>query len=135
MFLGEYTHNLTSGKRLALPKRIRDFITGNEVVLTKGFEPCIAGFDKKVWEDSAQQELAVPVSEPRGREIRRQLFSSAQILEIDIQGRVVLPDTLISWAGITNELVIIGAGDHFEIWNSNTWKSYIKRLEESNTEN
>ncbi|MFZ5366450.1 MAG: division/cell wall cluster transcriptional repressor MraZ [Patescibacteria group bacterium] len=129
MFLGEYKHNLTTGKRLALPKKIREQITGDEVVLAKGFEPCIFGFDRKTWDEAAKQELLVPISEGRGREIRRQMFAAAEVVDIDVQGRVVLPDTLVSWAGIKGEMTVIGAGDHFEVWDSDTWKTYLEKIE------
>ena len=129
MFLGEYRHNLTSGKRLALPKKIRTEISGEEVILTKGFEPCIAGFDKRTWEESAGQELAMPVSDLKGREIRRQLFSGANTMELDDQGRVVLPENLLKWAGIKEEMTVVGAGDHFEIWDSQTWETYLRGIE------
>jgi len=129
MFLGEYKHNLTTGKRLALPKKIREQITGDEVVLAKGFEPCIFGFAKEAWNEAAKQELLVPISENRGREIRRQMFAGAQIIDIDIQGRVVLPDPLVSWAKIKGEMTVIGAGDHFEVWDSAIWKNYLEKIE------
>lgn len=130
MFVGEYQHSLTSGKRLALPKKIRAEIADEEIILAKGFELCIAGYDKKTWENTAKQELLTPVSDSRGREIRRQMFSGAQIMAIDAQGRVVLPDNLLAWAGIKGDVAVIGAGDHFEIWDSNIWKNYLKRIEE-----
>jgi len=129
MFLGEYKHNLTTGKRLALPKKIREQITGDEVVLAKGFELCIFGFAKEAWNEVAKQELLVPISENRGREIRRQMFAGAQIIDIDIQGRVVLPDPLVSWAEIKGEMTVIGAGDHFEVWDSAIWKNYLEKIE------
>ncbi len=132
MFLGEYKHNLTSGKRLALPKKIRYEVAGNEVVLTKGFEPCIFGFDRKTWDEAAKQELVVPISEKKGREIRRQMFAGAQMAGIDAQGRVVLPEGLISWAKIKDEMIVIGAGDHFEIWDPEIWKDYSGQLRENN---
>jgi MraZ protein len=133
MFLGEYKHSLTTGKRLALPKKIREQIKGDEVVLAKGFEPCIFGFDRQTWDEAAKQELLVPISESRGREIRRQMFAGAQVVDIDVQGRVVLPDPLISWAGIKGEMTVIGAGDHFEIWEEGKWSQYLKKIEKEKT--
>ncbi len=129
MFLGEFKHNLTAGKRLALPKKIREQIVGNEVLLAKGFEPCIFGFTGEAWSETARQELTVPISEARGRQIRRQMFAGAQVIGIDVQGRVVLPETLIEWAKIKGELTVIGAGDHFEIWDSTSWKKYLTKIE------
>jgi len=129
MFLGEYNHNLTSGKRLALPKKIRNRITGDEVILARGTENCINGFDKVAWEKAGNEYLAVPLYEEKGRKIRRQMFAGAQEATIDVQGRVVLPDVLMSWAGIKGEMTVIGAGDHFEIWDSSTWKTYLRKIE------
>jgi MraZ protein len=129
MFLGEFKHNLTAGKRLALPKKIREQISGNEVILAKGFEPCIFGFTGEAWSEAARQELTVPISEVRGRQIRRQMFAGAQVIGIDVQGRVVVPETLLEWANIKGELTVIGAGDHFEIWDSASWKKYSAKIE------
>jgi len=131
MYLGEYRHNLTEKNRVALPKRIRVEIDA-EVILTKGFEACIAGFDKKRWQQITDQQLmTTQFSEDKGRILRRQLFSSAMVVEVDGQGRVVLPDVLLKWAGLIGkvgeELVIIGAGDHFEIWNNQNWQDYQKQ--------
>lgn len=128
LFLGEYSHRLTEGSRLALPRKIRAEISGNEVILAGGFESCIAGFDRKKWEEIAKQQLAVPLYEARGRILRRQMFANAMILTIDSQGRVVLPQSLTSLVGIKEEVTVIGAGDHFEIWDSKKWRSYLARV-------
>jgi MraZ protein len=129
VFLGEYKHNLTSGKRLALPRKIRASITGDEVVLAKGTENCINGFDKATWEEAGKQYLAIPLYEEKGRQIRRQMFAGAQVVSIDVQGRVVLPNVLMKWAKIKAEMVVIGAGDHFEIWDSKSWQAYLEETE------
>ncbi|HUV42383.1 MAG TPA: division/cell wall cluster transcriptional repressor MraZ [Patescibacteria group bacterium] len=124
MFLGEYKHNLTKGNRLALPSKIRNEIETSEIVLARGFEACVLGYQKSTWEEISKAELAKPVSEIEARKIRRQLFSGAILIEIDQQGRVVVPKNLLSYAKIKNEAMVIGAGDHFEIWDSLTWKNY-----------
>lgn len=125
LFVGEFRHNLTERNRLALPKRIRVEVDGFEVVLSRGFERYIAGFDRLQWQQMVKQELSIPFHESRGRELRRQIFSSVMIVELDSQGRVVLPEPLLAWAGLKGKvgepLVIIGAGDHFEIWEETAW--------------
>ncbi|OGV89248.1 division/cell wall cluster transcriptional repressor MraZ [Microgenomates group bacterium RBG_19FT_COMBO_39_10] len=124
MFLGEYKHNLTKGNRLALPSKVRNEIETSEIVLARGFEACILGYQKSTWEEISKTELAKPVSEMEARKIRRQLFSGAILIEIDQQGRVVVPKNLLGYAKIKDEAMVIGAGDHFEIWDSLTWKNY-----------
>ena len=124
MFLGEYQHNLTKGNRLALPSKIRSEIEANEIVLARGFEKCILGYQKSTWEEISKTELVKPVSEVEARRIRRQLFSGAILIEVDQQGRVVVPKNLLDYAKIKNEAIIIGAGDHFEIWEKAVWQQY-----------
>lgn len=127
-FLGEYRHNLTERNRLALPKRIRAEIEGKDVILTQGYEKCIIGYTIEMWKEMAKQPLSIPIYEEKGRILRRQLFSAAIITELDSQGRIVLPETLLSWAElkgkIGEEVVIIGSGDHFEMWEKGVWETY-----------
>jgi MraZ protein len=129
-YLGEYQHNLTERNRVALPKRIRVEIDGYEVILAKGFENCIYGFDKDRWQGIANEQLEIQLNEERGRNLRRKLFATAVILEIDAQGRVVLPEILLEWARLKGKvgepITIIGAGDHFEIWQESLWRETQK---------
>lgn len=127
MFLGEYKHNLTKGNRLALPSKIRAEIEMNEIVLARGFEACILGYQKSTWEEMSKAELTKPVSEEEARKIRRQLFPGAILIEIDQQGRVVIPKNLLDYAKIKVTAVVIGAGDHFEIWEESTWENYKEK--------
>ena len=128
LYVGEFWHSLTDRNRVALPKRIRIEIEGDEVILTKGFERCISGFDREQWAKMAKEQLATQFNEERGRHLRRQVFSGALIIEVDVQGRVVLPDALLTWTGlkgkIGEEVCVVGAGDHFEIWEKEIWELY-----------
>jgi MraZ protein len=127
MFLGEYKHNLTKGNRLALPSKIRSEIEGKEIVLARGFEECVLGYQKSTWEEMSKAELTKPVSEAEARQIRRQLFPGAILIEIDQQGRVVIPRNLLTYAKVKDKVTVIGAGDHFEIWEENNWQSYQEK--------
>lgn len=127
MFLGEYKHNLTKGNRLALPSKIRSEIEGKEIVLARGFEECILGYQKSTWEEMSKAELAKPVSEVEARQIRRQLFPGAILIEIDQQGRVVIPKNLLAYAKVKAKVVVIGAGDHFEVWEETNWQDYKEK--------
>lgn len=133
LFLGEYTHNMTDRNRVALPKRIRVEIEGYEVILSRGFENCIYGFDRERWHHMANQQLSIQLNEEKGRQLRRQIFASAMILELDSQGRVVLPEVLLEHAGLKGKVgepvAIIGAGDHFEMWEEGRWRSESEKLE------
>lgn len=128
MFLGEYKHTLTKGNRLALPSKMRSAVTGGEIVLARGFEHCIFGYERLTWEEMAQVELEKPVSSEEGRRIRRQLFAGAISAEIDDQGRFVFPQNLRDYAQIEEAVLVVGAGDHFEIWSEKLWREYLKKI-------
>jgi len=132
MFFGQYQHSLDNRGRVSLPKKIRQEIDSHEVVLIKGFEPCLFGYEKKVWEEGSIEELSNPISDKKTRDLRRYLFSGASTEEIDKVGRVLLPASLKNYAKIKDNLIIIGAGDHFEIWDEKTWNEYLARLEKQN---
>jgi MraZ protein len=129
-FTGEYKHNLTDKNRIALPRRIRVEIDGDEVVLSKGSDTCIEGFDKAKWQEMVKIHLELPFTDMKGREIRRQVFSSAVLAEVDRQGRIVLPEQILTWIGLKGKIgesvVIVGVGDHFELWNEKSWSENSK---------
>lgn len=129
MFLGEYHHTLDDRGRVSLPKKMRAILEGNRLILMRGFEQCILGYRRDTWEkDAAKQMEASTITDPGGRAMRRYLFSGAEELEVDRVGRVLLPGLLKTYAGIQSSVAIIGAGDHFEIWDEQSWKTYLTNL-------
>ena len=130
LFLGEYAHNVDERGRVMLPRKIRTEIDEREIILAKGFEPCIFGYSKSAWEHESQKHLDTPVTDLEGRRVRRYMFAGAQKAEIDKLGRILLPAQLKEYAGCEGEVIIIGAGDHFEIWDDKTWKEYEKGMEQ-----
>lgn len=126
VFFGEYFVSFSAPGRIVLPKKLRELLKGNIFVLAKGFDTCLAGYDKEDWETRAQELLHVPLLERENLEKRRFLFSSAAYLEIDDQGRFVIPRNLMQYAGLNEKVLIIGTGDHFEIWEEKRWEKYMK---------
>lgn len=130
MFLGEYKERFTGKGRIVLPKLMRQELGDNlVVVLSRGFEGCIWGFSKKGFEEEAKKQLEISATEERARLLRRYLFSSSIPAELDGQGRFIIPGALLDYARIKSEVVVIGAGDHFEIWNKDLWKKHLRRVE------
>jgi MraZ protein len=133
MFLGEYQPNLTDGSRLALPKKLREQILGDEVVLSRGFEKCIFVYDKQDWINESQKQVDNPITDLRTRDMRRYMFAGASDSKLDSQGRIVVPTNLLTYAGLEKNITVIGAGDHIEIWNTENWNSYFDNVQESLT--
>jgi len=129
VFYGEYSVSITAGGRIALPKKVRELLTNNLFVVTKGFGSCLAGYDKRDWEERADTLLDVSLLDMDQIGKRRSLFSSTVYIELDDQGRAVLPNGLLQFADLDTKAVIVGVGDHFEIWNTKRWSDYMSTLE------
>lgn len=128
MFLGTFTPKLLPNNQVALPSKLREELNGGKVVLTKGFDKCVYGFSVIDWKRIVSEELLKPLLSEEGRKIRQRIFSVSEEVSCDPQGRVVVSEYLRSYADLSNEIVIIGAGDHFEIWNKIIWEEYNKNL-------
>lgn len=128
LFLGEYGHSLDERGRVTLPRKLRQELDEREVILARGFEPCIFGFDRLSWEREAAKHLENSVTDERARQLRRYLFAPAEKVEVDKLGRILVPALLKEYADIAVNVTIIGAGDHFEIWDQQKWKSYAAQL-------
>lgn len=127
MFLGTYQPTLIGKGRIALPKKIREELGGGRMVLTIGFDKCIFGFKENDWEEVLKPELSRPLfSDKEGRDLRRKMCSNAIIEELSSQGRFIIPEEMMKFADIKEEITIIGAGDHFEIWSPEKWQEYTK---------
>ena len=131
MFLGEYSTKFTGQGRIVLPKKLRENLqSGSELVLSRGFESCIWGYSREGFEDLAKKQLEFSATEERARYLRRYLFSGSEPVELDSQGRFIIPSTLLTFAKLKRQVVIIGAGDHFEIWDIQAWRKHLKAIEE-----
>lgn len=116
---------------MALPKKIREQIRGEGLVLSRGFEKCLFGYDREDWLMEAEKQVSLPISDPKVRTLKRYMFSGAAEVEFDEQGRIVLPPSLKEYAGIIGDVTVLGAGDHFEIWNSGNWQEHFKSIEQN----
>lgn len=119
----------TGQGRIIIPKKIREALgAGKTFTLTKGLDSCLSGFRNGDWEKAAKELLSASPLEMQKAETKRHLFSSALIVEIDDQGRFVIPKNLLGYANLKDKVIIIGVGDHFEIWQQQKWEEYIKKV-------
>jgi MraZ protein len=128
MFLGEYQPNITEGSRIALPKKLREQVRGDELILSRGFEKCIFIYDKEDWVAEANKQVENPISDLKTRDLKRYMYAGAMESAIDVQGRVVLPTNLKDYAEIDKKTAVIGAGDHIEIWDLTNWKARLEKI-------
>ncbi|MEI6533236.1 MAG: division/cell wall cluster transcriptional repressor MraZ [Candidatus Roizmanbacteria bacterium] len=124
VFFGEYQVNFSAPGRIVIPKKIRELLNGSMFVLSRGYDNCLAGYDKEDWEKRAKDLLSVSLLDKELLDKRRFIFSSAVFIEIDDQGRFVIPKHLLQYGGMNEKVTIVGVGDHFEIWQPDRWLQY-----------
>lgn len=129
MFLGTFTLKLLANSQVVLPAKIRSQLPDRRAVLAKGFDKCVYGFTVEAWQKLSEQELLKPLLTEDGRRMRQRVFSQAEEVDCDKQGRFVVPAYLRQHASIDEEIVIIGTGDHFEIWDKDEWEQVKKTLD------
>lgn len=123
MFTGEYRHSLDAKGRVAIPSRFRGDLRGG-AVLSRWIDVCLGVFPRDAWDALAEKVAALPVTDASARTFSRFLFASAYEVDLDGQGRVVVPGSLRDWAGLDQEVVVVGARDHIELWSPGRWADY-----------
>lgn len=128
MFTGEYRHTVDDKGRLAVPVRFRgDLALG--AVVSKWIDGCAALFPRAAWDELAAKAAALPVTNEGARAFQRFLFGTAFEIELDRQGRLVVPAVLRHFAGLGAEAVVVGARDHLELWSPDRWQAFSERMD------
>lgn len=131
MFIGEYSHSIDPKRRVALPSKFRSEL-GSRVVVTRGLDASLFVYPMKVWEALAEKLGSLPIGESSTRSFTRLMLAGATDVELDGQGRVLIPDYLKDYAGLRKNVVVVGLYNRLEIWGEEKWKAY-KAGAEKNT--
>lgn len=133
MFIGEYSHNLDEKGRLAIPVKFRSELAKGAVV-TRGLDSCLFLYTKKEWEKLAEKLAALPISQSNSRAFARLMLAGAMDVEMDKQGRAVLPEYLRQFAGLKKSVIVAGLYSRLEIWDETKWKEYKNKTEKESGE-
>jgi MraZ protein len=133
-FTGEFRRSIDEKGRLIVPSRLRDEIAGDSVILNQGYEPCISLWTNGGWGRFEQNLLAQPQSDPETRRLVRRLGSKGHTDQVDKQGRITVPQHLREYAGIEDDIVIVGLLDHAEIWDPERYAEEEIRQNETTLE-
>ena len=128
MFLGTYTPRLDEKSRLILPAKFREELAEG-LVLTRGQERCIYVFSAREFERVHEQMRSAPLSSRQARDYIRVFLSGASDEVPDKQGRVTVPAPLRQYAWLDRDVTVIGAGTRVEIWDSESWNTYLAEQE------
>lgn len=130
MFMGEFHHTLDAKGRVILPSRFREELQ-DSVIVTRGLDGCLNVYTQAAWQVIYEKLLTLPTTNKDARMYVRMITAKASECSFDSQGRILLPQNLIKDAEIEKEAVVVGAGNHVEIWAASKWDSF----EEEGNEN
>lgn len=130
LLTGTFNRSLDEKLRLALPKTFREALfEEKQLLLTPGTDGSLALFPGTAFTELAEKLAA---RSPNGQQVRafsRLLYAQSQTVEIDPQGRIRLSPELARWANLSGDVVLIGVGDHVEVWNKSNWEAYFAQLQ------
>ncbi|HEY5220838.1 MAG TPA: division/cell wall cluster transcriptional repressor MraZ [Candidatus Paceibacterota bacterium] len=130
MLLGEFKHNLDPKGRMAIPAKFRDKLTAGAII-TRGIDNCLFVFANTEWEALAAKLIALPLAQANSRAFTRLMLAGASNVDLDAQGRILIPDYLRKYAGLKKEVVVAGLYNRIEIWDESSWSTYKTRTESS----
>ncbi len=129
-FRGTFDHTLDAKNRLTVPARYRATLAeGVVMAMPVDLEPCVGVWRPEQYERYTERALAeLPPLSPRLAELERFFYGSSQDTELDAAGRIMLPVFLAEHAGLTKEVVVVGAGDRLELWDKDRWNEHRPTL-------
>lgn len=123
MFVGEYDLNIDGSHRINIPKSfLKELETS--FYIGKGFEKCIYIYSNEQWQNLSIKLNELSITKNTNRMFQRFFYSGTYEAELDSKGRVCINKKLFDYAGLDKECIIIGAGNHIEIWDVNEYESY-----------
>jgi len=128
MFIGEYKHTLDDKGRIAIPAKFRDALASGAVV-TRGLDTSLFLFPKEEWDKLAQKLASLPLGQSNSRAFARLMLAGAMDVELDKQGRAVLPEYLRAYAGMKKNIILAGLFNRLELWDEEKWELYKKKVE------
>jgi MraZ protein len=127
-FTGTHLRTLDEKARLAIPKPFRDLLTGesaSDVVIAPETEQALALFSVERFQQRAEEIRASSGNSAKLKTYLRLYFSQAATVEIDKQGRIRIPERLLAFAGLRQDVVLLGVNDHVELWDQSRWEGFL----------
>lgn len=100
-------------------------------MITKGMDGCLFLYPDNEWKAFEEKLNTLPLTNKKARDFKRFFVGSSVDGELDKQGRVLLPSSLRTYAGLEKEVVLAGVLDKVEIWNRDAWEAHTAEVEEN----
>lgn len=124
MFMGEYNHTIDAKGRLIIPSKFRE-VLGDEFVVTKGLDGCLFVYENKEWTVFEEKLKSLPLTNKDARQFARFFLAGAASVEVDKQGRILVPSVLREFGGLDKDVVLIGVASRIEIWSKERWEGSL----------
>ncbi len=134
MLINSYSHSVDTKGRVFIPSKWRDDL-GETVIVTRGIlgkgeSKCLFGMSMSAWNEFYERFRTLAVSDIRAQNVMRLLFANACECEVDKQGRILVSNALRGYAGLDKDVVLIGMGGRFEIWDAAAWEKHNEAEDE-----
>lgn len=128
MLIGEYIHSMDDKNRISLPVKFRKEM-GKKIVLAPGIDSSIFMFTTKEWDKVSKKLGEASMVQTDILRFNRFMFGGAVEVDVDTNGRILVPDFLKNRASLKGKAVLIGVLNRVEIWNEERWQEYKKQIE------
>ena len=130
MFIGQYNNKIYAKVILIITIKFRDYL-GEKFIITRGLDSCLFGYSLQEWQKVESKIKSLPITKKNARTFQRFFFSGATEVEIDKQGRINIPNSLIEHASLEKECVVNGLSNRIEIWDKDRWEDLLVESEAS----
>jgi len=125
MYFGYYEHSLDDKGRLMIPSKLREgLVAGSPLYIVNGFEGYLSVYNEEGFKALSNYLEKYSDFNEDARKVKRNIYSSTFVLNVDKLGRIQISTNILARYHIDHKVVVLGAGDHFEIWDEETYKKY-----------
>lgn len=130
MYFGSFAHNLDDKGRLMIPRKMREEL-GYKVYIMKGFEGSLSLYDESGYQKLVNEFTKLSFNQQKVRDYLRLQFASTYEMDVDKLGRVQLPAALLTKYSISKEVLVLGIGDHIEVWDKAKYEEYENSIRDN----
>ena len=127
MYFGSFAHNLDEKGRLMIPRKMREEL-GYKVYIMKGFEGSLSLYNEERYQKLVEEFSRLSFNQSKVRDYLRLQFASTYEMEVDKLGRVQIPTALLTKYNISKEVLVLGIGDHIEVWDKAKYEEYENNI-------
>ena len=130
MYFGSFAHNLDDKGRLMIPRKMREEL-GYKVYIMKGFEGSLSLYDESGYQKLVNEFTRLSFNQQKVRDYLRLQFASTYEMDVDKLGRVQLPAALLTKYNISKEVLVLGIGNHIEVWDKAKYEEYENSIRDN----